>query len=81
MPRTTSKKAPKARKPAAPATEEPRSDPVLTASTAGYEVGSKVTHPMFGDGTVTAFDANKLTIEFGDGRVKQILDAYVKRRA
>jgi hypothetical protein len=48
---------------------------------------------MFGDGTVTAVDANKLTIKLTDGRVKQIVDAdkltirfneivdyYVKRR-
>jgi hypothetical protein len=55
--------------------------PAVAASTAGYAVGSKVTHPMFGDGTVTAFDAKKLNIEFGDGRVKQILNGYVKRRA
>lgn len=36
---------------------------------------------MFGDGTVTAIDADKLTIKFEDGRIKQIVDYYVKRRA
>jgi hypothetical protein len=45
-----------------------------------YTAGDSVSHPMFGDGTVTAVDANKLTIEFKDGRVKQIVDYYVKRR-
>ena len=32
------------------------------------------------DGTVTDTESNKLTIKFADGRVKQILDYYVKRR-
>jgi hypothetical protein len=29
---------------------------------------------------VTAIDADKLTIKFADGQVKQIVDYYVKRR-
>ena len=29
-----------------------------------YAVGDLISHPMFGDGIVTAIDANKLTIEF-----------------
>ena len=35
---------------------------------------------MFGDGTVTAVDGDKLLIKFKDGRVKQIVDYYVKHR-
>ena len=35
---------------------------------------------MFGDGTVTAVEAGKLTIAFKDGRMKQVVDYYVKRR-
>jgi hypothetical protein len=46
----------------------------------GYAVDDPVSHPMFGDGIVTAVEAGKLTIEFKDGRVKQIVDYYVKRR-
>ena len=34
----------------------------------------------FGDGIVTAVDGEKLTIKFADGREKQILDYYLKRR-
>ena len=46
----------------------------------GYVIGSRVSHPIFGDGTVTAVDGNKLLIKFKDGRVKQIVDYYVKHR-
>jgi hypothetical protein len=35
---------------------------------------------MFGDGIVTAIDANKLTIEFPNKIIKQIVDDYVKPR-
>jgi hypothetical protein len=31
-----------------------------------YAIGDRVSHPMFADGTVTAIDANKLTIEFAN---------------
>jgi hypothetical protein len=87
MPPTTVKKPPtKARprraKTAVTATNEPAPSeaerPTVKAS--DYTVGDFVSHPMFGYGTVTAVDANKLTIEFKDGRVKQIVDYYVKRR-
>lgn len=45
-----------------------------------YAVGDGISHPMFGDGTVTAIDQNKLTVEFPDSVTKQIIDGYVKRR-
>ena len=45
-----------------------------------YAVGARIVHPMFGDGTVTAIDADKLTIRFRRGRPRQIVDAYVKHR-
>ena len=35
---------------------------------------------MFGHGTVTAIDADTLTIKFEGNVVKQILDGYVKPR-
>ena len=50
------------------------------AEVTGYAIGAKITHPQFGDGTVAAVEADKLTIKFRDGRVRQILDFYVKRR-
>ena len=88
MPRTTAKKPlkkPRSKnaKPAATAADEqahPQEErPSLKAT--GYAVDDLVSHPMFGDGTVTAVEPDKLTIEFKDGRVKQIVDSYVKRRA
>jgi DNA helicase II / ATP-dependent DNA helicase PcrA len=87
MPPTTVKKRPTNARPrraktAVTATNEPAPSeaerPVVMAS--DYKAGDLVSHPMFGHGTVTAVDANKLTIEFKDGRVKQIVDYYVKRR-
>jgi hypothetical protein len=84
MSRTTPKKPmPKARpkkaKPVANSPIEPKSTPSATETT-NYSVGDEVTHPMFGDGTVTAVDGNKLTIKFSDGRVKKILESFVEHR-
>ncbi|HEY7549423.1 MAG TPA: hypothetical protein VH913_07885 [Hyphomicrobiaceae bacterium] len=46
----------------------------------GYAVGDQISHPIFGEGTVTAIDQNKLTIEFPGNVTKQIIDGYVKHR-
>ena len=46
-----------------------------------YAVGDHISHPMFGHGTVTAIDENKLTIEFSASVTKQIVDSYVTRRS
>lgn len=48
--------------------------------TTKFATGDDVAHPQFGDGTVTGIESNRLTIKFTDGRVKQILDDYVKQR-
>ena len=45
-----------------------------------YTVGDQISHPMFGDGTVTAIHTNKLTIEFPDSVIKQIVDDFVTHR-
>ena len=45
-----------------------------------YAVGDGISHPMFGNGTVTAIDENKLTIEFPESVTKQIIDGYVRHR-
>jgi len=50
------------------------------AHVSDYAVGDHISHAMFGDGTVTAIDANKLTIDFPESVTKQIIDGYVKRR-
>jgi hypothetical protein len=87
MARTPAKKPhkkprPKNAKPAATAADEqahPEEERPSGKAT-GYAVGDLVSHTMFGDGTVAAVEADKLTIKFKDGRVKQIVDSYVKRR-
>lgn len=43
--------------------------------------GDRVVHPQFGDGIVGAIDDDKLTVDFGDRGVKQVVYYYVKRRA
>jgi len=55
----------------------PNVQPVLASS---YTTGDAVSHPLFGDGIVTAIDGDRVTIKFADGRVKQIRDDYVKHR-
>jgi hypothetical protein len=50
-----------------------------TVSVKGYAMRDPISHPLFGEGVIAAIDGEKLTIEFADGRVKQILDSYVKR--
>jgi hypothetical protein len=44
-----------------------------------FAIGDPVSHPQFGDGSVTAIDGDTLTIAFADHQVRQILDYYVKR--
>jgi expansin (peptidoglycan-binding protein) len=51
-----------------------------TAYASKYTVGDHISHPIFGHGTVTAIDENKLTIEFPKSVTKQIIDSYVTRR-
>jgi hypothetical protein len=87
MPRTTAKKPttkprPKKAKPATSAANkqaQPEAErPTVTAT--GYAAGELVSHPLFGPGTVTAVEADKLTIKFADGQVKQIVNYYLSRR-
>jgi hypothetical protein len=53
--------------------------PPPTAHASKYAVGDQISRPMFGDGTVMAVDANKLTVEFACA-TKQIVDDFVKHR-
>ena len=88
---TDAKKTTKARQPRASAlkstasrkTAKPKTpvNGVATAYASRYAVGDHISHPMFGHGTVTAIDENKLTIEFPESVTKQIMDAYVTRRS
>ena len=51
----------------------------VSAQTSAFAIKDRVSHRLFGDGVVIAVDGEKLTIKFADGRVKQIVDYYVKR--
>ena len=44
-----------------------------------FAIGDPVSHPQFGNGSVTAIDGGTLTIAFVDHHVRNILDYYVKR--
>jgi len=54
--------------------------PATPAYVTKYTVGDQISHPMFGDGTVTAIHTNKLTIEFPHSVIKQIVDDFVTHR-
>ena len=43
-------------------------------------MGDQIFHPMFGDGTLMAIDADKLTINFAGNITKQIRADFVKSR-
>ena len=60
--------------------ETPTTLPVIAHPTSKFTVGDRVSHPMFGDGAVTAVDGNTLTIDFADRGAKQIIDGYVNRQ-
>ena len=49
-------------------------------SVSEYAVGDQIFHPMFGDGTLMAIDADKLTIKFAGNITKQIRADFVKSR-
>ena len=88
---TDAKKPTKARQPRASAlkattsreTAKPKTpaNGFAAAYASKYTVGDHIAHPMFGHGTVTAIDENKLTIEFPESVTKQIIDAYVTHRS
>ena len=44
-----------------------------------FAVGDRISHPQFGDGTITAIEGPKLSIAFDTHGEKQIIDSYVKR--
>jgi hypothetical protein len=46
-----------------------------------FAVGDHISHPMFGNGIVTGIDQNKLTIEFSENVIKEIVVGYVKRQS
>jgi hypothetical protein len=75
-----SKKAEQGLKPAR-VRVKPKPAPVASpiAYVSAYAIGDHISHPQFGDGTVTEIDDAKLTIAFARRGTKQIIDDYVER--
>jgi hypothetical protein len=74
------KARPKKAKPAATAIAQPALAEPTPAKTSDHAAGDLVSHPLFGEGTVMSVEGDKLTIQFKDGRTKQVLDYYLKRK-
>ena len=60
---------------------KPKPAPVAApiAYVSAYAIGDHISHPQFGDGTVTEIDDAKLTIAFASRGTKQIIDSFVER--
>jgi hypothetical protein len=61
---------------------KPKAQPAATAPipyVSPFSIGDHISHPQFGEGTVTEIDDVKLTIDFASRGTKQIIDHYVKR--
>ena len=69
-----------AAKTTANAAEASPTRPSIPLKQTEYAIGHRISHPMFGHGTVAAINADTLTIKFDGNVVKQILDGYVKPR-
>jgi len=50
---------------------------LVAAPVVAQQVGNRVVHQKFGAGTVTSIDGPKLTIEFDEGDVKQVIHTFV----
>jgi DNA helicase-2/ATP-dependent DNA helicase PcrA len=49
------------------------------AKLTAFAVGDRISHPQFGDGTITAIEGPRLSIAFDTCDEKQIIESYVKR--
>jgi hypothetical protein len=61
---------------------KPKAQPAATAPipyVSPFSIGDHISHPQFGEGTVSGIDDEKLTIDFATRGTKQIIDYYVKR--
>ena len=68
------------RTPAPRKTTKLKTPPPVPAYASKYAVGDQISHPMYGHGTVTVVDENKLTIDFPENVTRQIIDGYVTHR-
>ena len=50
-----------------------------TGTTSSYSEGERVFHIKFGNGSVSAVDGNKLTIDFDKAGRKMVLETFVAR--
>jgi hypothetical protein len=76
--KTKSRKPSKKATPTAGTPQPPARD--SGAAISEFAGGDEIAHPLFGDGKVTEVEGDKLTIEFADGRIKHIVDYYVRRK-
>jgi hypothetical protein len=76
--------SPKKKSPKPPSKKaEPAAAPEEAAAataTPSFKVGSKVSHPMFGDGVVTAVNGDRLAIKFKGDQERLIVAGFVKAR-
>ena len=80
--KTSKPKAPGQGLKRATARVKPKAHPAVTAPipyVSPFSIGDHISHPQFGEGTVTEIDDAKLTIDFASRGTKQIIDYYVKR--
>jgi DNA helicase-2/ATP-dependent DNA helicase PcrA len=81
LPGSSAARAAYARRPAAPSRPAPRPSD-MPAEADGFNVGVKVSHPMFGRGQVLDREGSgknlKLTIQFTGHGTKRILPAYTQ---
>jgi DNA helicase II / ATP-dependent DNA helicase PcrA len=50
-----------------------------TGTVSAFSLGDRVFHQKFGNGSVTAIDGNKLTIQFDHAGEKRVVDSFVER--
>ena len=50
-----------------------------TGTVSAFSPGDRVFHQKFGNGSVTAIDGNKLTIQFDHAGEKRVVDSFVER--
>ena len=66
-------------KPRLPLTIEGELVAKSTGTVSAFTLGDRVFHQKFGNGSVTAIDGNKLTIQFDRAGEKRVVDSFVER--
>jgi hypothetical protein len=76
-PKATAKPAKAGAKKAPSKKKVPAAPPPPVVHVSAYTVGNRVSHPVFGEGKVTAIDRDQLSIKFADSD-KVVLESFVK---